>query len=700
LTREEARKWAGLYLTHGFAVTWTDGKEGDAAKRVTRKRWNETPPLAGELDSIAGQFADRIQRANPAVVAKTSGLVLVDIDDQEGLDTFRKLGLPETMAVVSSGAHKCHLYYKAPAGARYFCFEFAGGSVTAKENAYLVAPPATHPSGATYQFVNGIAPVEVDIAVLERAAGAAKRAEKARLVEPEAKVTKGQRHAQLISTAGVCRAKGLGRESALDVVQRFNAEKCEPPYPKADVEAKVRDVYQRYEAPPSPEPVEWGGNLAALLDDVRRNILRFIVVGAPESYALALWAAHTHAFDAAEVTPYIEIRSAEKRCGKSTLLRVLESLVARPRLSANMSDAVLYRLVQAERPTLLWDEVDAVFGAKAKDREDTRQLLNAGFENGATAWRMGGANNTEFEEFAVFCPKVFASIGKLPDTLTDRAITIHMLRKHRGEKTERARRGAVRAAGAELRAALGAWAENTVDDLATAEPDLPEQLNDREQDYWEPLLAIADIAGERWAKAARRAAVELSAIAGEDVGLLEELLAGIFRAFESVNGNPLSTVDLITLLCADEEAPWRGEWWDERESQPTGEAPRKLARMLRPVGIRSANVRTDAGRHKGYRAEFFEDAWARYEICVPSVPSAKTAVETQQTSQIAGTDGIRTGGEAVRMRYGGYPYQKTQETSQKTAPGTGNTHGTDSEDPPDLGTAPMDVIRRHYEDAE
>ena len=36
------------------------------------------------------------------------------------------------------------------------------------------------------------------------------------------------------------------------------------------------------------------------------------------------------------------------------------------------------------------------------------------------------------------------------------------------------------------------------------------ELDDRAQDVWEPLLAIADVAGDDWPQAARRAAIELS----------------------------------------------------------------------------------------------------------------------------------------------------------------------------------------------
>jgi putative DNA primase/helicase len=119
----------------------------------------------------------------------------------------------------------------------------------------------------------------------------------------------------------------------------------------------------------------------------------------------------------------------------------------------------------------------------------------------------------------------------------------------------------VREAGRLLRDQLAAWASNAVDDLAGARPELPDELNDREQDYWEPLLAIADLAGGRWPELARTTAIHLSAVAAGETGPVEELLAGIARPFEAANGDHLSTADLIESLCRDEEAPWRGWWW-------------------------------------------------------------------------------------------------------------------------------------------
>ena len=93
----------------------------------------------------------------------------------------------------------------------------------------------------------------------------------------------------------------------------------------------------------------------------------------------------------------------------------------------------------SKQPTLLVDEVDAIFGNKSP-REELRGILNAGYRRGAVAHRMGGSNNTELQDFSVFCPKAFAGIGDcLPDTIADRSIPIRLKRRTRDETVERFR---------------------------------------------------------------------------------------------------------------------------------------------------------------------------------------------------------------------------------------------------------------------
>jgi hypothetical protein len=229
-----------------------------------------------------------------------------------------------------------------------------------------------------------------------------------------------------------------------------------------------------------------------LLDDVRRFIRRSVVLDDHQAVAATLWAAHTHVFDVFNVTPYLFISSGEKRSGKTRLLEVLELVVSKALQTANISDAALFRVIQDSHPTLLVDEVDAIF--KSREREELRGLLNAGYRRGAVAHRMGGRNNTELKTFDVFCPKAFAGIGDcLPDTLNDRAIPIRLQRRTRDERVDRFRLREVEPEGHELRDRVADWLEPQRDFLASYAPSLPDELDDRAQDIWEPLLAIADL---------------------------------------------------------------------------------------------------------------------------------------------------------------------------------------------------------------
>lgn len=110
---------------------------------------------------------------------------------------------------------------------------------------------------------------------------------------------------------------------------------------------------------------------SVILNDAVYFLRRFVVMDAVQ--VDALWTAHTHAAEAADTTPYLLVTSAEKRSGKTRLLDVLELLVHEPQPIANISDAALFRAIKELKPTLLLDEVDAIFGGKG-EREDLRGL--------------------------------------------------------------------------------------------------------------------------------------------------------------------------------------------------------------------------------------------------------------------------------------------------------------------------------------
>jgi hypothetical protein len=168
----------------------------------------------------------------------------------------------------------------------------------------------------------------------------------------------------------------------------------------------------------------------------------------------------THAFDAADASPYLAVTSPEKRSGKSRLLEVLEIIVFNSWKVITPTEAVVFRKIDAHRPTLLLDETDAIFGKKnGENYEGLRALLNAGNRRGTKVPRCVGTSQS-LQSFSVFCPKAIAGIGELPDTIADRAIPIRLKRKARSERAERFRRRDVEADAKTLYMNASAWAEH------------------------------------------------------------------------------------------------------------------------------------------------------------------------------------------------------------------------------------------------
>lgn len=382
-----------------------------------------------------------------------------------------------------------------------------------------------------------------------------------------------------------------------------------------DVDAPAPVASARPALPPADPPPALGD----LLEQVRAFLCAYIVFPSPEhAVAVALWIAHTWALEAFEFTPYLFIGSPVKRCGKSTLLECLALLARRAWQTVSPSPAVLFRKIARDCPTLLWDEVDTVFSAAKGDdgKEDLRAVLNAGFTRWAKVPRCVGPSH-ELAEFSVFCPKALAGIGRLPDTVADRSIPITLARRAPGHTTARFRRREVAPRAEALSNALALWAAapDTVPTLTAARPAIPGALGDRAADICEPLLAVADLAGGDWPDSARIALVRLCAPGGEaeDDNLGAKLLTACRDIFQAEGVDRMPTRDLLDRLVArEDDSPW-AQWWeaDLNRGQVRGPAAR-LARWLKPFGIRSRDYRDGGKIEKGFLLEAFRDAFARY----------------------------------------------------------------------------------------
>src|SRR5262249_4184717 len=233
-----------------------------------------------------------------------------------------------------------------------------------------------------------------------------------------------------------------------------------------ECERQARESFERLplkgNGPPKIEP-------KAILADVHKFLGRFVSYPSEHAHIThVLWIAHTHCMQAWESTPRLAALSPEPASGKTRLLEITALLVPNPVEAINVSVAYLFRKVGGEDgpPTILFDEIDTVFGPKARENEETRALLNAGHRRGAVAGRCVVKGKTvETEEIPAYCAVALAGLGWLPDTILSRSIIIRMRRRHAGERVEQYRHRVNSCEGHQLRDTLAAWAAGVVDEL-------------------------------------------------------------------------------------------------------------------------------------------------------------------------------------------------------------------------------------------
>ena len=349
---------------------------------------------------------------------------------------------------------------------------------------------------------------------------------------------------------------------------------------------------------------------AALLSELRDVVNRYVVLPNMAAEALALWIVHTYAFTERQVTTYIGVVSPEKRCGKTTLLELLGCLARKAVAAANISPSALFRVIEEEQPTLIIDEADTFL----QGRDEMAGILNAGYRKGNSyvvrvndgkARRKPGAASSkpdsQLVKYSCWCPKVMAAIGRLPETLADRCIVITMQRKMPGEKCERLRD----LDPTPYRGRCAEFVEHHWPAIAAARPEIPSALNDRAADIWEPLFAIADIAGGNWATIAREAAVKLSG-SDEEMTPLSYFLKDLRNWMVSKQIDRMLSREIVSLFDPVHNRPWE----DLRRGRGINE--HWLGSKMRALGIAPKSVRFGETTGKGYLLKDIEAAFQRY----------------------------------------------------------------------------------------
>ena len=355
-----------------------------------------------------------------------------------------------------------------------------------------------------------------------------------------------------------------------------------------------------------------------LFAELYRHLGRYVRMGEHEKVFLTLWILHTHALDAAEQTPYVHVSSPAAACGKSTLITVLQGLVNKGVRVVNASTSFLFRVLDADAPTLLVDEVHRWLRGDSKG--ELHALLHDGYHRGGQVGRIRevrGEGTTTIHVptyYKTWGAKLFAGIGSdLTAELMSRCVPVRLVRASSAEQDAlvKVRARPYAKVSGRFRGRCARWVLDNLAALKRARPSIPRSLDGRQQDVWEPLFAIADLMDAKVGARSREAAVALHHDRPRDLGeeLLHDLLV-IFarRPKSSADAKPRAfrtTLSLLRALWAMTERTWN--------EMPYTHKPltsHELARLLKRFDIEP--VRPKHSGPRGYSLKVFLPAWRRY----------------------------------------------------------------------------------------
>jgi len=228
-----------------------------------------------------------------------------------------------------------------------------------------------------------------------------------------------------------------------------------------------------------------------VLEQVKDVYLKYCELKDTAWYSIiALWVIGTYFYHLFETYPYLAFEGT-KNTGKSKTARISTRIAFNGILSVNISDATLYRDIEALRPTFGIDEAEIL-----KDPEKSkliRAILNAGHFKGAKVLRQEKTSKGVFHtrHYSVYSPKLIANTRGLEDTLESRTIKIIMLRA----KTEK---GLILDTESSedwnyIRHLCYCFALSyfkEIKEIYLNDPDV-KVANNRFNDLWSPLLSIA-----------------------------------------------------------------------------------------------------------------------------------------------------------------------------------------------------------------
>jgi hypothetical protein len=348
------------------------------------------------------------------------------------------------------------------------------------------------------------------------------------------------------------------------------------------------------------------------LDDVYEFLTRHVHFRRDDdAVAVTFWATHTHVLEHLDFTPRLILKAPEMESGKSRVLGCLNVLCPRPIMGMNLSVPYLFRVLNRQ-PTILYDEIDLVFGGEDRaNRRDLQALMNSGHRRGAVVGRVETVGGVRIPvDYPVFGPMAVAGNDLPPGTVVSRAITITMFRRTANQPIADFTRTS-EAEAAPLKGRLEHWAETQGAQVVDPHPLRLPGIRDRAADVWNGLLTIAELAGDDWTARARAAAVLFTEEARRRAPSQRiDLLGDIRKIMENLRVRPDQALASRTIIENLHSMDSRG--WAHLNSY-------RLSQLLKSFDIGPPKffhspriISPDGAAARGYERSWFEDAWDCY----------------------------------------------------------------------------------------
>ena len=291
--------------------------------------------------------------------------------------------------------------------------------------------------------------------------------------------------------------------------------------------------------------------LTKMAEDIRSHM---ILQHSSHADAAVLWAVATYRMDLWSIFPKFLISSPDKECGKTTFLELLEAIVLKPVMAANVTTSSFFRLIEEMQPTYLIDEADL----SIKNNNQLLSLLNASHRKRG-AYKIISESNSKGnwtpKQWSLWTPQVIAGIGQQEDTLMSRSICVNLRRKMQSETVASVASDYFELLE-DLRIHVANWTAQI--NLTDHTWEIPSQGSDRAKDNWKPLFVIASKAGGGWIDKAHAAyeQLEVNSKASKSISVGTELLIDIRRIIARKDVGQIRASELRQKLNLLEDSEW------------------------------------------------------------------------------------------------------------------------------------------------